>query len=225
MAPVYGWHFSTGRLAYGDGRKVEAGVTHEVNAPVVLCLRGLHASRRAIDALKYAPGAIVARVRLDGVIKEDGGKCAATRRTYLWVADASAVLRLFTADVAEAELLLAGVKDPRSWTAIEAARAFAMGEIDVHDLRAAYAAANAAYAAANAARSAANAARSANAAYAAANAARSAAYAACAAAYAAYAAANAADAAAYARSEMNPALTDYLMSLAPAGFVDPEMQP
>ena len=59
MGEVYGWHFATAerRLRYGDARPIVLGESHEVTGPVKLCLRGLHASERIIDALKYAPSA------------------------------------------------------------------------------------------------------------------------------------------------------------------------
>ena len=52
-----GWHFLAGdkRLRFGTKEVVEVGKTIEVAGPLVLCQWGLHASRRAIDALKYAP--------------------------------------------------------------------------------------------------------------------------------------------------------------------------
>ncbi|HEX6972592.1 MAG TPA: hypothetical protein VF234_10280, partial [Limnochordia bacterium] len=56
------------RLPHGDGRVVRVGETLTVPGPVILCERGLRASVRAIDALPYAPGPIVCRVRLSGEI-------------------------------------------------------------------------------------------------------------------------------------------------------------
>ena len=98
MDTVTGWYFSeeSRLLRHGDARPIEIGVTHEVDAPIQLCKRGLHASVRAIDALKYAPGPIVWRVELSGEIKTGDDKCVATHRKYIGGGvDASAVIRAF----------------------------------------------------------------------------------------------------------------------------------
>ena len=98
MDTVTGWYFSeeSRLLRHGDARPIEIGVTHEVDAPIQLCKRGLHASVRAIDALKYAPGPIVWRVELSGEIKTGDDKCVATHRKYIGGGvDARAVMRAF----------------------------------------------------------------------------------------------------------------------------------
>ena len=98
MNTVTGWYFSeeSRLLRYGDARPIALGVTHEVDAPIELCERGLHASVRAIDALQYAPGPIVWRVELSGEIKTGNDKCVATHRKYIGGGvDASTVMRAF----------------------------------------------------------------------------------------------------------------------------------
>ena len=98
MDTVTGWYFSKESrvLQYGDARPIALGVTHEVDAPIELCERGLHASVRAIDALEYAPGPIVWRVELSGEINAGDDKCVATHRKYIGGGvDASAVMRAF----------------------------------------------------------------------------------------------------------------------------------
>ena len=98
MDTVTGWYFSeeSRLLRYGDARPIALGVTHEVAAPIELCKRGLHASVRAIDALEYAPGPIVWRVKLSGEINTGDDKCVATHRKYIGGGvDASAVMRAF----------------------------------------------------------------------------------------------------------------------------------
>jgi len=82
---IDGWWSSAGRvLPPGDGRRIRVGATHEVEGEIIPCERGLHASARAIDALQYAPGPIVWKVRLSGVVVPHGDdKHAASRRTYL----------------------------------------------------------------------------------------------------------------------------------------------
>ncbi len=91
------WHFlpADGCLANGDGRRVVVGETLRVDGPLVLCTRGLHASRRLTDALKYAPGPILCRVRLSGDVAEGDDKLCATERTVEWMLDATPVLRDF----------------------------------------------------------------------------------------------------------------------------------
>ena len=150
------------RLPNADGRPVVVGETLTdprdsagKTGPVVLCERGFHASRRAINALTYAPGAIVCRVRCSGEIVEDGDKIACSERTVLWMADATRVLRLFACDVAE-DALLAERKRGRephadSWRAIEVARRWADGKATEAERSAAWSAASAAESAARSA--------------------------------------------------------------------------
>ena len=95
MLELIGWHFSTGRLGYGDDREIVIGETHEVSGPLELCARGLHASEQILDALGYAPGSILCRVRLHGEILRGEDKACATRRTYLTKIDATGILREF----------------------------------------------------------------------------------------------------------------------------------
>ena len=100
-----GWHFlrADGCLNYPPHTRVEVGRTLTVQLPLKLCEHGLHASRRAIDALGYGPGAIVCRVRLGGSVFEDGDKAVATERTVIWMADATVILYEFACWAAEAE--------------------------------------------------------------------------------------------------------------------------
>ena len=93
----YYWYFAPKdrRLRYGDGRLIEVGTTHTVKPPITLCERGLHASKRAIDALRYAPGPIVCRVKIGGGVIHGDDKSCATERTYLSVVDAEDTLRVF----------------------------------------------------------------------------------------------------------------------------------
>ena len=91
------WYFSAAdrRLRYGDGREIKAGVTHEFDGTPALCQRGLHASIDPLQALDYAPGPVIWRVRLSGMIVRGDDKLVATRRTYLWGYDATEVLHAF----------------------------------------------------------------------------------------------------------------------------------
>jgi len=84
------------RLGYGDGREVRVGETLTVEGEPVLCSAGLHASKRAIDALQYAPGGSpsLCRVTLGGTILHDSDKAAATERTVVAMLDTATTERL-----------------------------------------------------------------------------------------------------------------------------------
>ena len=91
------WHFIPAgrRLRYGDGATVAPGYVNTWDGPLVLCRSGLHASVRAIDALKYAPGAIVCRVEMGGDVVVGDDKLVASSREVLWMADATECMRHF----------------------------------------------------------------------------------------------------------------------------------
>ncbi len=153
-----GYHFlgQDSRLQFKPRRLVKVGQTLKVKPPISLCCYGLHASKRATDALGYAPGPIICRVRLSGEIQEGSDKACATERSVLAMADASDVLHEFACWCAEEALLKrkdAGEEtDPRSWAAIEMKRKWLRGEATDAELAAACAAAwAAAWAAARAA--------------------------------------------------------------------------
>ena len=89
------WHFVGETLR--DGRPVPPdGEWLEHTGELVMCDAGLHASRRLLDALKYAPGVTLCRVRVDGrIIEESDDKLVASRRKIIWRIDAERVLRAF----------------------------------------------------------------------------------------------------------------------------------
>jgi hypothetical protein len=144
---VLAWHFlrNDRRLNYPPHTLVEVGQKLTVKPPLKLCTWGLHASKRAIDALQYAPGSIACRVELSGEILEGDDKVCATERTVLKMIDATNILHEFACWCAEQALLKereAGREpDPRSWAAIEAKRKWLRGEITDSELAAAWAAA------------------------------------------------------------------------------------
>jgi len=80
-------------LPNGDGRKVEVGITHTVEPPIVPCNRGLHASVHPADALTYATTATLWLVDLGGEVVEECDKITASERTYLACIDATDLLR------------------------------------------------------------------------------------------------------------------------------------
>lgn len=92
-----GWHFSTleKKLGYDDGRPIKAGITHSVDCEPQLCEVGLHAAKFVLDAARYAPGAYLWRVQLDGDIVHGDDKSCATKRKYLYGFNAEKMLQLF----------------------------------------------------------------------------------------------------------------------------------
>ena len=92
------WHFAAindnGQPIMRDGTLIEIGKRYEIEGEPELCARGYHGSLRAIDALKYAPGAWVSLRPLDGVIEGDD---KAVGKSFMQQkgADATEVLREF----------------------------------------------------------------------------------------------------------------------------------
>ena len=77
-----------------DGRAIPPdGMTLIHGGPLGMCISGLHASRHIIDALIYAPGQTVCRVRCGGRVVESEDKLICTERTILWRLDATDILR------------------------------------------------------------------------------------------------------------------------------------
>lgn len=78
------WWFSQRKtLPHGDGRQITIGRTHKVKGTIIPCQNGLHASIKPLDALSFAPGPIIWRVRCGGEIIDDGDKLVASERTYI----------------------------------------------------------------------------------------------------------------------------------------------
>jgi hypothetical protein len=138
------------------GEPLVAGQTYRFDGEPELCVRGLHASRRAIDALGYS-GPWVSRVECSGKIVEGRYKLVCTERRIVAIVDATNILHEFACWCAEQSLLAeraAGREpDPRSWAAIDAKRKWLRGEVSDKELESA--ARSAAESARSAARSAA----------------------------------------------------------------------
>jgi len=130
------WHFlpNDRRMHYPPHTPVEAGATYTVTGRLVVCGNGLHASREALDALRYAPGSIVCRVRLGREIIHEDDKVCARERTVLWIAEAGPVLHELSCLLAIRSLdrlRLSGYPlDLLRPEAIAAKRAWLRGEID-----------------------------------------------------------------------------------------------
>ena len=92
--PILAWHFVGDKLR--DGSPIPAdGVKLIHTGPLVLCESGFHASVKAFDALQYAPGTTLCRVRCSGEVLKSNDKLVCSERTILWRADAAAMLRSF----------------------------------------------------------------------------------------------------------------------------------
>ena len=141
--PVYAWHFlpEDRCLLYGDNRLIIPGKRLSVRGEIVLCSHGLHASICPLDALRYAPSAMVQRVKMHGTIIHGDDKLVASSRTCMWIADATMILHEFACRCAEDALALSPNPDPRSVNAIAVKRAWMRGEATDNELAAARAAA------------------------------------------------------------------------------------
>ncbi len=92
---LFAWHFCADTLR--DGSPIpDDGVTLRHDGNLVMCETGLHASVNIMDALTYAPGHTICRVRVEG--HEEQGhndKLVCRSRTILWRIDGEQVLRDF----------------------------------------------------------------------------------------------------------------------------------
>ena len=76
------WHFlrEDGCLNYPPHTKVKVGKTYTTKGELEMCANGMHASKRLIDALLYAPGPIVCRVALIPPMLHDTDKSVGRSR-------------------------------------------------------------------------------------------------------------------------------------------------
>ena len=89
------------KLRFGDGREIVVGDTHTVGVKPKVCMAGLHASLRPIDALKYAPGNQLYIVEVGGVVDIGEDKIAGETRKYVCkVPNIEWLLRKFAREVA-----------------------------------------------------------------------------------------------------------------------------
>jgi len=141
MKTVKAWHWVKDDGTLRDGQKLEVGKTYVVDGELTMCERGLHASRKILDALQYAPGNICCRVICWQIEQEEDDKFVCHKRRVEWTYDATNILHEFACQVAEKALKLAKVRDKRYLAAIEAKRKWLKGEINDSELDAARAAA------------------------------------------------------------------------------------
>ncbi len=79
---VLAWHFCGDALR--DGRPIPPnGVWLKHEGKCVMCKSGLHASRRLIDALNYAPGNTLCRVECADIAAEQDGKLVCHKRKII----------------------------------------------------------------------------------------------------------------------------------------------
>lgn len=91
---VLAWHLVGDTLR--DGSPVPAdGVILTHPGEIEMCSSGFHSSRHPIDALGYAPGSMICRVRLYGDIDEGIDKLVASERKIIWRVDGTELLRDF----------------------------------------------------------------------------------------------------------------------------------
>lgn len=156
---LVGWHFAAKTLRDGSPLPREGSVLKH-KGPVVPCKSGYHASVRAIDALSYAPGTMVARVELRGTVVPHGKPvdkyAASERKTLTRYVDATRVLHEFACWCAtralDREEAVGRKVDARSRAAIATKLAWLDGKTTDAEQSAAWAAATAlAWAAAKAA--------------------------------------------------------------------------
>lgn len=132
---ILAWHFLSDScvLEHFDSVWVRPGMTLTVTPPLDIDKNGLHGSVEPLDALSYASGPTICRVKLSGDILEDTDKhrLCAERRTVIWAAYASETLYEFACSCAEEAIQTAtdaGYVLPR-WVAeaIAARRAWLKG--------------------------------------------------------------------------------------------------
>lgn len=95
LPEVAWWFAAEPKLPHGDDRPIEIGETHVVPEPLILCRKGLHWSPDPFDALQYAGGVLLYKVKPGGRCLRDHEKGCSTERTYLDMRDATEMLCCF----------------------------------------------------------------------------------------------------------------------------------
>jgi len=174
-SPILAWHFLPNDSVTRYSReRVDVGTVLKARGKLHLCYNGLHASIHPRDAMRYAPGFLLCRVKLSGGIQSGDDKVCARSREVIAIRNARNIVLLHAAECAERALGTVVKPDARSMAAIQAVRDYCAGKITNGQMAAARASAAYASAAAAAYAAASSAAAAAYAAYAAASSASSA---------------------------------------------------
>ena len=88
------WHFVGDKLRNGEPIPPDGEILR-YNGPLEMCVSGLHASERIIDALKYARGNTLCRVECGGEIVKSIDKLVCRERAILWRVNGEKLLREF----------------------------------------------------------------------------------------------------------------------------------
>ena len=91
---IKAWHFVGDTLL--DGSPIPPiGEWLEFNGKVEICQSGLHASKRIIDALQYAPGDTICRVTCRSIVEKQNDKFVCRARRIDAMIDGEELLRQF----------------------------------------------------------------------------------------------------------------------------------
>jgi hypothetical protein len=136
------WHFlPDNRQTEYTHVPVEVGTIITARNGIQLCCRGPHASLQVRDALRYASGSVICRVKCWGDIIQDDTKFVSTHRQVIAMADATNVLHEFACVCAESVFHLAGEYRPVCEAAVAAKRGWLAGIVSLEGLHKARAAA------------------------------------------------------------------------------------
>jgi hypothetical protein len=136
---ILAWHWCAASMkTQHTGEVISPTRKLTVRPPLRPCSVGLHASLDPFDALQYAPGTIICRVKLSGEIIKGDDKICAEHRELIWHANAETLLHEFACDCAERALHIAKVTDQRCHDAIRAKRRWLKKEITDRELDAAW---------------------------------------------------------------------------------------
>ena len=93
------WHFTNGKLR--DGQPIPPdGEWLRYEGKCFMCERGLHASKKIIDALQYAPGSTIHRVVCANIQDEQSDKFVCRSRFIMWRLESNELLRTFARSAA-----------------------------------------------------------------------------------------------------------------------------
>lgn len=101
--PLYCWHFAPddGYTGRGERKKIVVGKRLTIKGNLQLCAHGYHGAEEPLDALRYAPGCLLCRVKLHGTVIRSADKAVASSRTALWMYDATNLLRKYAVTCVE----------------------------------------------------------------------------------------------------------------------------